>query len=75
MPMTLELQELPTAGELGSLRHPQWFARARELLLESPKNLRDQARERAATMQSEEFEEVLRFWFPDLSSADHPRIG
>ena len=25
-------------------------------------------------MQSEEFEEVLRFWFPDLSSADHARI-
>ena len=45
MPMTLELQELPTAGELGSLRHPQWFARARELLLESPKNLLDQARD------------------------------
>ena len=25
-------------------------------------------------MQSEEFEEVLGFWFPDLSSADHARI-
>jgi hypothetical protein len=37
MPMTLDLDELPTAGELGSLRHPQWFARARKLLLESLK--------------------------------------
>ena len=26
-------------------------------------------------MQTEEFEEVLRFWFPDLSSADHARIA
>jgi uncharacterized protein (DUF924 family) len=26
-------------------------------------------------MQSEEFEQVLRFWFPDLSSADHSRIA
>ena len=25
--------------------------------------------------QSEEFKEVLRFWFPDLSSADHARIA
>lgn len=38
MPMTLELQELPTASELVGLRHPQWFARARKLLLESPKS-------------------------------------
>jgi len=36
--MTLELQELPTASELVGLRHPQWFARARKLLLESPKS-------------------------------------
>jgi uncharacterized protein (DUF924 family) len=26
-------------------------------------------------MQTEEFEEVLRFWFSDLSSADHARIA
>jgi ectoine hydroxylase-related dioxygenase (phytanoyl-CoA dioxygenase family) len=39
MLMTLDLQELPTAGEFGALRHPQWFARARKLLLESPKSL------------------------------------
>jgi hypothetical protein len=32
MPMTLEVQELPTAGELSSLRHPQWFVRAEKLL-------------------------------------------
>jgi hypothetical protein len=38
MPMTLELQELPTDGELAGLCHPQWFARARKLLLESPKS-------------------------------------
>ena len=25
-------------------------------------------------MQSQEFEEVLRFWFPELSSADHARM-
>ena len=25
-------------------------------------------------MQSQEFEEVLRFWFPDLSSTDHARM-
>ena len=25
-------------------------------------------------MQSEGFEEVLRFWFPDLSTADHARM-
>lgn len=25
-------------------------------------------------MQSKEFEEVLRFWFPDLSTADHARM-
>jgi len=34
IPMTLEVQELPTAGELGSLRHPQWFVRAKKLLNE-----------------------------------------
>ena len=37
MPMTLDIDELPTAGELGRLRHPQWFERARNLLLDSPK--------------------------------------
>jgi len=25
-------------------------------------------------MQSDEFEEVLRFWFPDLSTADHAQM-
>jgi hypothetical protein len=35
MPVTLQVQELPTAGELAGLRHPQWFVRAGKLLLES----------------------------------------
>jgi hypothetical protein len=34
IPITLESDELPTAGELASLRHPQWFARAEKLLNE-----------------------------------------
>jgi hypothetical protein len=37
IPITLDLQELPTAGDLAALCHSQWFARARKLLLESPK--------------------------------------
>ena len=35
MPLTLEVGELPTADELGRLRHPQWFVRAEKLLRES----------------------------------------
>jgi hypothetical protein len=34
MPMTLHEDELPTATELARLRHPEWFARARKMLLE-----------------------------------------